>query len=119
MPDTQKRMDELMGFIEDQNRHYYDEDAPRVSDFEYDRAMQELLALEEANPELAREDSPTQRVGGKPSDAFSKVRYDRPKLSLADAFSRESSWISISGCARSAPRSSTVWKTNLTASPWS
>jgi len=87
MPDTQKRMDELMGFIEDQNRHYYDEDAPRVSDFEYDRAMQELLALEEANPELAREDSPTQRVGGKPSDAFSKVRYDRPKLSLADAFS--------------------------------
>lgn len=87
MTELEKRVDDLIAFIEEQNRHYYDEDSPQISDFEYDRAMRELEKIERENPELKRPDSPTQRVGGTPSDAFVKVRYERPKLSLADAFS--------------------------------
>ena len=80
-------MNRLIAFIEEQNRRYYDEDAPVVSDYDYDRALRELEDLEAAHPELKRPDSPTERVGGTPSEAFEKVNYTTPKLSLADAFS--------------------------------
>ena len=82
-------MNRLIAYIEEQNRRYYDEDAPAVSDYDYDRALRRLEDLEAAHPELKRPDSPTERVGGTPSEAFDKVNYTTPKLSLADAFSYE------------------------------
>ncbi len=72
--------------IDNYNRAYYQNDQPIVSDYEYDRCLQELIALETAHPELITPDSPTQRVGGSPSESFNKVIYSRPKLSLSNAF---------------------------------
>ena len=54
---------------------YYVDDAPVISDYEYDRMFYELLALEEAHPEYFDPSSPTQRVGGKPLDKFAKVTH--------------------------------------------
>ncbi len=61
---------------------YYVLDEPEIPDAEYDRLFQELQALEAAHPEFASDDSPTQRVGGKPLDAFVKVRHVVPMLSI-------------------------------------
>ncbi len=85
--DIISEMDRLITYIEEQNRRYYDEDSPVVSDYDYDRALRRLEDLEASHPELKRPDSPTERVGGTPSEAFEKVHYTTPKLSLADAFS--------------------------------
>jgi DNA ligase (NAD+) len=71
------------------NRLYYEEDAPEISDAEYDQLMRELVALETAFPALVTPDSPTQRVGGAPGGTFSEVRHRRPMLSLANAFSHD------------------------------
>ena len=65
---------------------YYVLDAPEVSDAQYDAWMRELRAFEEAHPDLRAEDSPTQRVGGKPKDGFVKVAHSRPMLSLGNAY---------------------------------
>ncbi|MBX3587475.1 MAG: NAD-dependent DNA ligase LigA [Ramlibacter sp.] len=61
---------------------YYVLDEPEIPDAEYDRLFRELQALEAAHPELLTPDSPTQRVGGKPLDAFAKVRHKVPMLSI-------------------------------------
>ena len=61
---------------------YYVLDAPSVPDAEYDRLFRELQLLEATHPELLTPDSPTQRVGGKPLDAFSSVRHAIPMLSI-------------------------------------
>ena len=68
------------------DRAYYLDDAPLVLDYEYDQLMQELIALETANPQWITPDSPTQRVGGSPLAGFDKVVYSHPKLSLGNAF---------------------------------
>ena len=70
---------------EDLRRHeflYYVKDAPEISDAEYDRRFHELKDLEELFPELRSPDSPTQRVGGEPLDAFETVEHTAPMLSL-------------------------------------
>jgi DNA ligase (NAD+) len=61
---------------------YYVLDEPQIPDAEYDKLFQELQALEAAHPELQTPDSPTQRVGGKPLDAFASVRHAVPMLSI-------------------------------------
>ncbi|MCO7124586.1 NAD-dependent DNA ligase LigA [Sporolactobacillus shoreicorticis] len=68
---------------------YYVEDNPSVPDSEYDRLMNGLLALEKQHPEWITPDSPTQRVGGNPLKAFTKVTHEIPMLSLGDVFSEE------------------------------
>ncbi|MCD7844442.1 MAG: NAD-dependent DNA ligase LigA [Oscillospiraceae bacterium] len=68
---------------------YYDNDAPLVSDFEYDRMNNELKRLEAAHPDWVRPDSPTQHVGGHVSEAFAPVAHEVPLESLADVFSFE------------------------------
>jgi DNA ligase (NAD+) len=69
--------------IDRANELYHVEDAPEISDAEYDQLFRELVALETAYPELITADSPTQRVGGTPSGAtFDEVRHARPMLSL-------------------------------------
>jgi DNA ligase (NAD+) len=64
---------------------YYVLDAPEITDAEYDSLMRELKALEEAHPEFASPDSPTQRVGGKPREGFVKVAHSGAMLSLDNA----------------------------------
>jgi DNA ligase (NAD+) len=69
---------------------YYVLDAPQIPDVEYDRLFQELQALEAAHPEWVTPDSPTQRVGGKPLDAFATVRHRVPMLSIRTETDTES-----------------------------
>jgi DNA ligase (NAD+) len=68
---------------------YYVQDAPTVTDTEYDALMNELKQIEAAHPELVTADSPTQRVGGKPAEGFRKVAHSRAMLSLDNAYSVE------------------------------
>ena len=70
-------------------KRYYVDDAPEISDFEYDRMYHELLALEEANPTFFDPSSPTQRVGGAPLDKFEPVTHTVQMNSLSDVFSFE------------------------------
>jgi DNA ligase (NAD+) len=83
------RAAELRRELERHNHLYYAEDAPEVSDAEYDRLMYELRDLEAAHPELRTPDSPTQRVGAPPLERFEQVRHLRPMLSLANARNEE------------------------------
>jgi DNA ligase (NAD+) len=80
---------ELAEVIDRANRLYYQEDAPELSDAEYDAQFRELVALETAHPELITSDSPTQRVGGAISTTFDEVRHRRPMLSLGNAFGHD------------------------------
>ncbi|GGB34429.1 DNA ligase [Oceanisphaera marina] len=75
--------------LERYNEQYYIADAPTVPDSEYDRLMRELIALEQANPELLDASSPSQKVGGAPVSAFPEVRHALPMLSLDNVFSEE------------------------------
>ncbi len=75
--------------LERANHAYYVNDAPEISDAEYDRLFRELQALEAAHPELQSPDSPTQRVGAIATTALAKRAHARPMLSLANAFSAE------------------------------
>ncbi|MDD2209326.1 MAG: NAD-dependent DNA ligase LigA [Bacilli bacterium] len=84
-----ERAQEIANLLEKYNYEYYVLDNPSVSDAEYDRLMQELIALEKANPELANPLSPTQRVGGLVQDQFKKVTHQRSMLSLANAFNED------------------------------
>jgi DNA ligase (NAD+) len=81
-----KRIEELRELLNKYNYEYYVLDRPSVPDSEYDRLMQELIALEEQYPDLKTKDSPSQRVGGQALDAFQKVEHRTPMLSLANAF---------------------------------
>lgn len=75
--------------IERHNRLYHVQDAPEITDAEYDRLFAELARLEAEHPELARPDSPTQRVGAAPLPGFKAVRHRSPMLSLANAFDED------------------------------
>ncbi|MFT6557512.1 NAD-dependent DNA ligase LigA [Sneathiella sp.] len=68
---------------------YYQEDAPRVDDAEYDALFRKLQEIEVAFPELVNDESPTQRVGAAPAKGFGKVRHSVPMLSLDNAFNSE------------------------------
>ncbi len=87
--DPSARVVALREQIAHHNRRYYEQDAPEVTDAEYDALMIELRELETAHPELLTPDSPTQRVGSTPSSRFAKVRHSVPMLSLGNAFSEE------------------------------
>jgi DNA ligase (NAD+) len=80
---------ELVEAVERANRLYHLEDAPELSDAEYDQLFRDLVAVETAHPELITSDSPTQRVGGAISTTFDEVRHRRPMLSLGNAFSHD------------------------------
>ncbi len=83
------RAAQLRALVEEANRQYYVEDAPAITDAQYDALFRELLALEEAHPELRSPDSPTQRVGAVPSERFAPYRHAIPMLSLANATTEE------------------------------
>src|ERR1035438_676090 len=84
-----RRAAELSAELRRHEHLYYVLDAPEISDAQYDALMNELKQLEAAHPELVTPDSPTQRVGGKPAEGFTKVAHSRPMLSLDNAYSAE------------------------------
>ena len=87
--EIQKRIEALRAQIRTHNYRYYVLDDPEIPDVEYDRLMRELEALEAAHPEFITEDSPTQRVGAEPVEAFGTVEHAIPMLSLENAFNEE------------------------------
>lgn len=86
---VQEKIKKLRETLEYHSRKYYVEDNPEISDFEYDAMMNELIKLEEENPEYKSPLSPTQRVGGVALDKFDKVVHQVQMNSLQDAFSED------------------------------
>lgn len=84
-----KRIAELVEIINKASYEYYLNDNPSITDQEYDDYYSELLRLEEAYPELKREDSPTIRVGGEALSKFEKVEHKTPMLSFDDIFNED------------------------------
>ncbi|QAV25308.1 DNA ligase [Neobacillus thermocopriae] len=84
--DVEKQIAELREQIEKHNYAYYVLDQPSISDAEYDELMRKLMELEEQYPQYKTPDSPSQRVGGAPLEAFQKVTHRVPMLSLSNAF---------------------------------
>ena len=87
--EIKKRVEYLRRELEYHSKKYYEQDAPEISDHEYDMMFAELKRLEEENPSLYDAASPTQRVGGKALDKFEKVTHAYRMDSLADVFSFE------------------------------
>ena len=87
--EAKKRIEELTDLLRDANYRYYVLDDPQMPDFEYDRLLRELEDLEKENPQYAKADSPTQRVGGEALSKFEKVTHSVPLMSLQDVFSQE------------------------------
>lgn len=85
--DVKQEIEALRAEIMEHNRHYYDEDAPVISDFEYDALMRRLEELEAAHPEFYSPTSPTQKVGGTAKSTFAPVTHEVPLESLNDVFS--------------------------------
>ncbi len=83
---AKERIKELREIIEYNNKKYYDEDAPEISDFEYDMLNNELKNLEKQYPELITKDSNTQKVGGNVKKGFKEVIHEVPLQSLQDVF---------------------------------
>ncbi|HTX89612.1 MAG TPA: NAD-dependent DNA ligase LigA [Anaerolineales bacterium] len=88
-PSTKSRYEELKQQINHHNYLYHVEDAPVISDAEYDKLLVELRQIEADHPDWVTPDSPTQRAGATLSEKFEKVRHPRPILSLANAFGAE------------------------------
>ena len=85
--DVQKEINELRRKLNYYGKLYYVDDAPAISDYEYDMLMQQLKALEKEHPELITPDSPTQRIGGSALSKFETVHHQVPLESLTDVFS--------------------------------
>ena len=87
--DAQKRIEELSEMIERYNYEYYMNDNSVVSDYEFDRLLNELIALEKEYPEYSLPSSPTKRVGGEVNKTFRQVVHRYPMLSLSNTYSIE------------------------------
>lgn len=87
--EAETRIKELKDILNKSGYEYYVLDNPTMSDYEYDRLMQELIKLEGEFPEFATADSPTQRVGGEVADGFAEVVHTVQMQSLADVFSKD------------------------------
>lgn len=85
--DPARRIADLRARIRYHEERYYVDDAPEITDAEFDALMRELIALERAHPELTDPDSPTSRVGGRPAEGFATVEHLEPMLSLDNAYS--------------------------------
>ncbi len=83
------RIEELSRQIEDHNYNYYVLAKPTVSDFEFDKLLEELIKLESTHPEYLKSDSPSQRVGGQITKEFKTVKHKYPMLSLGNTYSEE------------------------------
>jgi DNA ligase (NAD+) len=82
---AERKIEHLREQLRHHEYQYYVLDAPEITDAEYDKLTRELQSLEQARPDLITPDSPTQRVGGKPREGFTKVAHSSPMLSLDNA----------------------------------
>ena len=89
MNEVLQEIQKLRRELEHHNLLYYVNDAPEISDFEYDAMLRRLEELEEAHPEYADPSSPTQHVGGYALNTFAEVRHEVPLESLQDVFSMD------------------------------
>lgn len=80
---------ELVNILNKAGIEYYESDNPTMSDYEYDMLMKELLEIENANPNIKLDNSPSNKIGGEVLDKFKKVTHDTPMMSLGDVFSKE------------------------------
>ena len=80
------RYNELVELLNKANYEYHVLDNPTITDQEYDKYLRELINIEKEYPELVRDDSPTQKIGGEVIDGFKKIRHDIPMLSLSNVF---------------------------------
>jgi DNA ligase (NAD+) len=87
--EAERKMSDLRDEIRKHDRLYYEDAAPIISDREYDRLYKQLVDLESQFPDLVGPDSPTQRVGGKPLQAFAQIQHLVPMLSLDNTYSEE------------------------------
>ncbi len=87
--EARAELERLVALIQDADEAYYQDDAPSLSDAEYDVLRQRNLAIEKRFPQLKREDSPSERVGATPGAGFGKIEHKVPMLSLDNAFSDE------------------------------
>lgn len=87
--DVREEAEKLKKELRHHSYLYYVLDKPEISDYEFDHMYRKLVDIEAKYPELVTPDSPTQRVGGKATDDFQKVRFRKPMLSLANAFSAD------------------------------
>jgi DNA ligase (NAD+) len=87
--EAEKELARLAKEIAEHDRLYHREDAPKISDAEYDALVARNAAIEARFPDLIRDDSPSRRVGAAPQEKFEKVRHRVPMLSLGNAFSEE------------------------------
>ena len=88
--EAKERIDYLRAIIKYHSKRYYEQDAPEISDFEYDKLFEELKSLEAAHPEYYDPTSPIHRVGGMALDKFEKVTHDVRMGSLTDVFDFDS-----------------------------
>ncbi|MCX5991007.1 MAG: NAD-dependent DNA ligase LigA [Chloroflexi bacterium] len=89
MDDIKQKVEKLRALINYHNHRYYVLDSPEISDAEYDGLMHQLVQIEAEHPELVTSDSPTQRIGAAPVEAFGVVEHRLPLLSLGNVFSHE------------------------------
>jgi len=89
MDSVSKRIEELVEEINKHNYNYYVLSQPSISDFEFDKMLEELNKLENEYPQYKRADSPTQRVGSDISNIFDTVSHDYPMLSLGNTYSED------------------------------
>ena len=82
--EVKNRIDELTSELQQHNYNYYVLSKPVIGDYDFDALLKELGSLEKQFPELARPDSPTQRVGGEPTKEFKTVVHKHPFLSLSN-----------------------------------
>ncbi|HTV49440.1 MAG TPA: NAD-dependent DNA ligase LigA [Phycisphaerae bacterium] len=85
----EQQIEKLRQEIRRHDRLYYQLARPQISDEEYDKLMSRLRELEKAHPELITPDSPTQRIGDKPSEGFAAVRHALPMISIDNTYSEE------------------------------
>lgn len=87
--EAQHKIQELSAELNRHNYNYYALDNPTISDFEFDKLLEELIALEKQFPEFLSPDSPSQRVGGQITKVFNTVKHQYPMLSLSNSYSVE------------------------------
>ncbi len=89
MDAIKKKIEDLSKQLDDHNYNYYVLSNPTISDFEFDKLLEELIALEKANPEYLLPSSPSQRVGGQITKEFKTVKHKYAMLSLGNTYSEE------------------------------